>query len=80
MRYSLEGRYIVRLWDGSDFLWIDIKGNLSLEEAAILWAKETENGTKLTKYDDFDYYQIFPENTVMHYSTENLIASQNRDD
>lgn len=56
------------------------KGDLSLEEAAIIWAKETDNGTKRTNYDDFDYYQIFPMGTVMHYSTESLIASKNHND
>lgn len=63
-----EDKYIVRLWDGGDGYWIDISKPLSKEDATSLWNKETKNGTCNTKYEDYDYYAIFPANTVMLYA------------
>ena len=67
----MENKYIVRLFDMFDG-WIDISGALSKEEAEEIWAKKTKNGTKNTKYEDGDYYAIFPANTRMRYTPETL--------
>jgi len=67
----MEDKYVVRLFDMFDG-WIDISSAVSKEEAEEIWAKETKNGTKNTKYEDGDYYAIFPANTRMRYTPETL--------
>lgn len=64
-------RYVVRLWDMFDG-WIDIKDNLTHEEATKLWNEKTQGGTVNTKYDDGDYYKIFPADTRMIVTPEFL--------
>lgn len=59
--------FVVRLWDGMDGIWMDVSESVSKEEADRIWAEKTKNGTKNTKYDDIDYYCIFPADTVMRY-------------
>jgi len=61
-------KYIVRLYDGFDNLWMDISKPVSKKIAKCIWNKETKNGTKNTRYDDIDYYDIFPADTKMIYS------------
>jgi len=63
-------KFIVRLYDGFDYEWIDITDPLFLEDARKVWMEKTENGIKHTKYEHIDYYDIFPEDTVMIYSVE----------
>jgi hypothetical protein len=62
--------FIVRLYDGFDYEWIDISEPVSKNEAERIWNENTDNGTKKTKYDDIDYFCIFPADTVMHFSEE----------
>ena len=71
-RYSMDGEYTVRLWDGSDHRWIDVEKKLSLPDAVKLWDRLTEGGKERTMYEDFDYYDIFPSNTTMLFSSEIL--------
>ena len=63
--------WIVRLFDRLDD-WIDVTGPLTREEAERVWNKETNNGKKLTKYEDGDYYDIFPADTRMVVTPEFL--------
>lgn len=63
--------YIVRLWDMFDG-WMDLTDPISKEEADKLWNEKTENGTKNTKYDDGDYYKVFPSDTKMVMTPETL--------
>ena len=65
-----EKLYIVRLYDGFDNEWMDVSKPVTYKEAEDIWGEKTENGTKETKFDDIDYYKIFPANTVMHFSLE----------
>lgn len=60
---SPTGKYIVRLWDGSDREWIDVSGTVDKREAIAIWNKKTKDGTVGTCYEDFDYFAIFPSNT-----------------
>ena len=60
-----EHKYIVRLYDGFDYEWIDVSEPVTYREAERLWNEKTDNGTKKTKYDDIDYYKIFPADTTM---------------
>jgi len=60
--------YIVRLYDGFDNIWIDVSEELSYEKAKKVWDEKTKNGAEKTKYNDIDYYRIFPNNTTMHFS------------
>jgi len=60
--------YIVRLYDGFDNQWIDISKAVSRLEANEIWLEKTENGSKNTKYEDIDYYAIFPADTKMVFS------------
>jgi NDP-sugar pyrophosphorylase family protein len=66
---NLEGKYIVRHYDGFDRYWIDVSEPVSKEEAQRIWNKETKNGTENTCYEDIDYYRIFPADTRMLYNT-----------
>lgn len=61
--------YIVRLYDGFDYEWMDVTGPLSKEEAEAEWNRLTQNGTKNTSYNDIDYYKVFPSDTKMVFSS-----------
>lgn len=70
-RYLMNGVYVVRLYDGFDRIWIDVSSkNLTLPEAASLWDKKTDGGNEHARYDDLDYYDVFPANTTMLFSSE----------
>lgn len=60
--------YIVRLYDGFDNIWIDVSKPVTKEEANRIYAEKTNNGTKMTSYQNIDYYRIFPADTTMLYS------------
>jgi len=60
--------YIVRLYDGFDNQWIDISEAVNRQKANEIWLEKTRNGTKNTKYEDIDYYRIFPADTKMLFS------------
>jgi NDP-sugar pyrophosphorylase family protein len=64
----MEDKFIVRLYDGFDNEWIDISEPTTYEEAQQIWIQRTNNGTKNIKYEDIDYYKIFPANTTMLFS------------
>ena len=68
---SLEDKFILRLWDMFDG-WMDVSKPVSKEEADKLWNEKTENGTKMTKFDDGDYWKVFPADTHMIYTPEFL--------
>lgn len=65
-----EEKFLVRLYDGFDNEWMDVSEAVSRKEAEKILAEKTENGTKNTKFDDIDYYRIFPADTTMLYSEE----------
>ena len=65
-----ESKFIVRLWDGFDFEWMDITKPISHEEATKVWNERTKDGTKNTEYSDIDYYRIFPADTRMLFRTK----------
>jgi hypothetical protein len=67
-----EPKFVVRLWDGFDFEWMDITGSVSEEEATKVWNEKTENGTKRTGYSDIDCYRIFPADTKMLYRARDV--------
>ena len=61
-------KYVVRLYDGFDNLWIDVSKPVTLNEAEEIWNQKTDNGTKKTDFQDIDYYKIFEADTKMLYS------------
>ena len=63
--------HVVRLFDMMDG-WMDVSGPLSLEAAKALWSEKTKGGTANTKYDDGDYYKVFPADTAMLVTPEFL--------
>lgn len=65
---EMKDLYILRLWDGSDNLWIDVSKPVTKEEANRLYNQYTKNGTVNTCYKHFDYYRVFPMNTTMLFS------------
>lgn len=65
-------RFIVRLYDGFDYCWTNVTGPVTKEEAGRIWNEKTDNGKKNTKYDDIDYYAIFPADVKMLYAAENF--------
>lgn len=52
--------------------WIDVTGPLSKAKADKRWNELTHNGTKNTKYEDGDYYAIYPADTKMLMTPEFL--------
>lgn len=62
---SKEGKFVVRLYDGFDNIWMDVSSAVTKEEADKIWGEKTDNGTRKTKFDDIDYYKIFPADTRM---------------
>ena len=66
----IKEKFIVRQYDGFDNEWIDISKPMSKEEAKELWNKRTKDGTKNTCFADIDYYEIFPADTIMRYSSK----------
>ena len=73
-QHSPSGRYIVRLYDMFDgwlSAWPDNNG-VTWGEAVAYWAKHTNNGTRNTRYDDGDYWDIFPAGTRMLVTPEFL--------
>ena len=69
-RKLINGKFIVRLYDGFDNEWIDVSEPSSYEEALEVWSEKTNGGTEKTTYNDIDYYAIFSEDTVMRYCLE----------
>jgi len=69
-RASATGLYVVRLYDGFDYCWMDVSKALSWDEAEAVWKEKTESGSKNTCYGDIDYYDIFPSDTRMLHSSE----------
>ncbi len=67
----MDELFIVRLWDMFDG-WMDITKPLTKEEADNVWNEYTNNGTKMTKFSDGDYYAIFPANTRMIFTPEHM--------
>jgi hypothetical protein len=65
---STEELFIVRLYDGFDYQWIDVSEPVSKEDAQAIWNERTKNGTQNTNYSEIDYYAIFPADTKMLYS------------
>jgi hypothetical protein len=70
--------YIVRLYDYFDNIWLDVSSPLSQEDAQALWNQKTSNGTQKCKFEDCDYYAIFPADTVMLFSSQ-AIANDQKD-
>lgn len=68
-RYPGVERFTVRLYDMFDG-WIDIKTDVTAEEAQSLWDEKTKGGTEKAKYADGDYYDIFPADTHMLHTPE----------
>lgn len=72
--HSGSGRYVVRLWDMLDG-WCCTEPNetgVPWEEAVKLWLGKTRGGTKNTKFDDLDYWDIFPAESRMVVTPEYL--------
>ena len=65
-----EELFVVRLYDGFDHEWMDVSDVLPHDEAKKIWNQRTMNGTYKTKFEDIDYFAIFPANTVMRFSEE----------
>lgn len=64
-------KFIVRLFDMFDG-WVDATEPLPHTEALAYWNERTANGTKKIKYEDGDYWRIFPEGTHMLMTPEFL--------
>lgn len=60
---------VLRFWDMFDG-WMDISTHENYDEALKAWMKETEGGTRKKRYEDFDYYDIYPGDTRMLITPE----------
>ena len=76
---KIEDKFIVRFYDKFDG-WIDISGDLSKEEADEMWKLRTDNGTQNTKYEDNQYYCIFPADTKMYWTPEKLERNEDKEE
>lgn len=63
-----EELFVVRLYDSFDNQWCDITVALPRAQADRVWKAKTANGTRQTKYEDGDYFEIFPAGSVMLFS------------
>jgi hypothetical protein len=75
-----DARFTVRIWDGMDGCWTDCPGAIAVDAATALkaWANKTDNGTKRIRFDEIDYYRIFPAETRMVYDNDNeMFRDQN---
>lgn len=66
-RGPVEGveKYTLRHYDSFDGYWIDIKTDISYNEAFRRWLAKTEHGTKYATYSHGAYFDIFPADTKM---------------
>ncbi len=65
----VSGLFVVRLYDGFDYCWMDVSEPVSRNEAERIWKEKTDDGKRNTKYDDIDYYAIFPADTRMLFAS-----------
>ena len=63
-----KDKFIVRLYDGFDNEWIDVTNPVNYSYAKRIWNKKTKKGTEKTNFNDIDYYEIFPADTIMCFS------------
>jgi hypothetical protein len=66
-----EPLFIVRLFDMFDG-WIDISPAVPKAEADRIWNQRTQNGTRNIRYEEGDYYAIYPADTRMLVTPEFL--------
>lgn len=67
-RLEDDKKYVVRQYDWFDHHWLNVDNASEKEKVIAVWDKYTKNGTQNTKYEDGDYYAIFPEDTRMIFS------------
>ena len=65
----MKGLFIVRLYDSENNEWIDLTPPVSETEASKVWIAKTKDATQYTKYEDGDYYGIFPANSDMFFAS-----------
>ncbi len=75
----LQGLFVVRLYDGFDHEWMDVSSPISRGEAEKILKENTEDGTKNTTYNDIDYYEIHPAETVMYFSQKGFYGESQCD-
>jgi hypothetical protein len=57
----------LKSWDGMDGCWSDLDEatGVPAKKALAVWGVKTLNGTKQVRFDEIDYYRIFPADTRM---------------
>jgi hypothetical protein len=65
-----RGNWIVRLWDGMDGCWSDVTEETDAFTALSVWVLKTGSGKHNWRFDDIDYYRIFPAETRMIWDGE----------
>lgn len=73
-----EELFVVRSYDGFGHEWMDVSEPVLRVEAEKILDEKTNGGTKNTKFDDIDYYSIFPAETTMHFSQEGVYGERSR--
>ena len=63
--FSSDGKFTVRIWDGMDGCWTDVVAGVDAEAALATWLQKTAGGTRNVRFDEIDYYRIFPVDTRM---------------
>ncbi len=66
LEHSESGRYALRIWDGMDGCWSNVQEG-RLHEVLQLWSESTVRGTSKTRFDEIDYYKVFPAETRMKW-------------
>lgn len=67
-RHEAKELFVVRLYDGFDNVWTDVSKPVGRKKAESILDEKTKGGTRNTKFDDIDYYAIFPADTTMYYN------------
>lgn len=60
-------KFILRLYDGGENRWIDVRDEIPWDEAVAALRANTKEGTEYARYEHGSYYSIFPERTRMLY-------------
>lgn len=62
--------FVVRLWDGFDYIWIDVSKPLPRDEAQEIWNEKTDGGSERASFKDTAYYKVFPADTRMLFAAD----------
>ena len=79
IRFEQSKRYTVRQWDGMDMCWSDVAVDKTPLAALEEWDRRTKGGTERFRFDQIDYYAIFPAETKMLYDDSSPMSDDDEE-